>query len=131
MSITMVIGAAVFQLFRQNERIFQDQNLITEMQQGARAAISQTADEIRMAGQGVPVYATSYDASPSEGAVAVLAGSSSTRINFRAGLSPAESAKRAGNRMSCWNDAARERPATASRTSPGCAFKSSSKPTKT
>ena len=53
---------------------------------------SANADEIRMAGQGVPIYATSYDASPSEGAVAVLAGSSSTRINFRAGLSPAESA---------------------------------------
>jgi len=89
-SITLVIGAAVFQLFQQNERVFYDQNLVTEMQQGARAAIYQTADEIRMAGQGVPRYAETYGEVPSEESIAILSGSGSTRINFRAGLAPAE-----------------------------------------
>src|SRR5690348_12376202 len=89
-SITMLIGVAVFQLFQQNERVFSDQNLITEMQQGARAAMSQVADEIRMAGQGVPIYSETYASVPSEETVVILSGSSATRINFRAGTAPAE-----------------------------------------
>jgi len=89
-SITLVIGVAVFQLFQQNERVFNDQNLVTEMQQGARAAIFQAADRIRMAGQGVPMYAETYGDSPSEETVTILFGSSATRINFRAGIAPAE-----------------------------------------
>src|SRR3954468_17023558 len=91
-SITQVIGIAVFQLFQQNERVFNDQNIVTEMQQAARAAIFQDADEIRMAGQGVPTYSDTYSDTPSEESIAVLSGSSATRINFRAGLAPAESA---------------------------------------
>jgi len=89
-SITLVIGVAVFQIFHQNERVFYDQNLVTEMQQAARAAIFQTADEIRMAGQGVPMYAETYADASSEDTVAILSGSNATRINFRAGLAPAE-----------------------------------------
>jgi prepilin-type N-terminal cleavage/methylation domain-containing protein len=88
LSITLVIGAAVFQLFQQNERVFYDQNLVTEMQQGARAAIHQAADEIRMAGQGVPIFADSFGETPSEESVAILSGSNATRIHFRAGLAP-------------------------------------------
>jgi prepilin-type N-terminal cleavage/methylation domain-containing protein len=90
-SITLVIGVALFQLFQQNERVFNDQNLVTEMQQGARAAIFQAADEIRMAGQGIPTYADTYSETRGEESIAILAGSSATRINFRAGLAPAES----------------------------------------
>src|SRR4249920_3848251 len=90
-SITLVIGVAVFQLFQQNERVFNDQNLVTEMHQAARAAIFQAADEIRMAGQGVPMYAETYGNVPSEETVAILSGSNATRINFRAGLAPTES----------------------------------------
>jgi len=89
-SITLVIGIAVFQLFHQNERVFYDHNLVTEMQQAARAAIFQTANEIRMAGQGVPRYVETYADTSSEDTVAILSGSSNTRINFRAGLAPAE-----------------------------------------
>jgi hypothetical protein len=89
-SITMVIGVAIFQLFQQNEHVFNDQNLTTEMQQAARAAVFQTVGEIRMAGQGVPLYAETYSEAPSEETVAILSGSDSTRINFRAGLAPAE-----------------------------------------
>jgi hypothetical protein len=44
-----------------------------------------------MAGQGVPLYAETYSDVPSEETVAILSGSSATRINFRAGLAPAES----------------------------------------
>jgi len=88
LSITLVIGAAVFQLFQQNERVFHDQNLVTEMQQGARAAIHQAADEIRMAGQGVPVYSESFGETPTEESVSILSGSNATRIHFRAGLAP-------------------------------------------
>ena len=66
MAITMGIGMVVFQLFYQNERVFRDQNLIVEMQQNARAVASQISEEIRMAGQGVPVYAATFDSAPSE-----------------------------------------------------------------
>jgi len=88
LSITLVLGAAVFQLFQQNERVFNDQTLITEMNQAARAAIFQAAGEIRVAGQGVPTYAESFGDAPSEETVAILSGSTVTRINFRAGLAP-------------------------------------------
>jgi len=91
LTITLVLGLAGFHLFRQNERVFHDQNLIQEMQQGARAAASQIADEIRLAGQGVPIYSSSYDSAVSEAVVAILVGSDSSRINMRAGLSNAES----------------------------------------
>src|SRR5438094_5353534 len=60
MTITVGIGLTVFQLFHRNERVFWDQNLIIEMQQNARAVASQIAEEIRMAGQGVPVYAATF-----------------------------------------------------------------------
>jgi Tfp pilus assembly protein PilW len=90
LSITLIIGLAVFQLFRQNERIFRDENLVTEMQQGARAAIAQAASDIRMAGQGVPLYAATFNSGLNESAVAILAGSTASRINFRAGLAPAD-----------------------------------------
>jgi Tfp pilus assembly protein PilX len=90
LSITLLIGGAVFQLFQQNERIFRDENLITEMQQGARAAIAQAASDIRMAGQGVPLYAATYNSELNESAVAILPGSTASRINFRAGLAPAD-----------------------------------------
>jgi hypothetical protein len=89
-SITMVLGAAMFQMSQQNEWVFHDQYLVTEMQQGARAAMAQSADEIRMAGQGVPVYAETFDSAPSEGAVAILSGSNDTRINFRTSIAPAD-----------------------------------------
>jgi len=40
-----------------------------------------------MAGQGVPIYASTFDASATEPVAVILAGSNSERINFRAGLS--------------------------------------------
>ncbi len=92
LTITVGIGMVVFQLFRQNEEIFRDQNLMIEMQQNARAVVSQIAEEIRMAGQGVPIYASRSDGTPAEAVAAVLTSSSSSRIDFRAGLSNAESA---------------------------------------
>src|SRR3954469_10843900 len=90
-SITLIIGVAVFQIFQQNERLFNDQNILTEMQQSARAAVFQAADEIRRAGQGVPTYSETYSDTPSEDSIAILSGSNATRINFRAGLAPADS----------------------------------------
>ena len=80
----------MFQLFLQNERVFRDENLITEMQQGARATIAQAVGDIRRAGQGVPLYAATFDSGLKESAVAILPGSTASRINFRAGLAPAE-----------------------------------------
>ncbi len=91
MLITMGIGMIVFQLFQQNEEVFNDQNLVVEMQQTARVTASQISDEIRMAGQGVPVYASTFDTAATEGGAVVLNGSTSSRINVRAGLSGAES----------------------------------------
>jgi prepilin-type N-terminal cleavage/methylation domain-containing protein len=88
--IVLAAGMMTFQLFRENERVIRDQNLIMEMQQTARVVISQIADEIRMAGQSVPVFATTYDASPSEATAVFLGTSASDRIDFRAGLSNVE-----------------------------------------
>jgi len=89
LAITLGIAAVVFHLFRQNERVFHEQSMILEMEQSARAVASQIADEVRMAGQGTPV--TVEDAAVSEAVVAVLRGSSSSRISLRAGLSNIES----------------------------------------
>jgi prepilin-type N-terminal cleavage/methylation domain-containing protein len=88
--IVLAIGSMTFQLFRQNERVIRDQTLIMEMQQTARVVLAQIADEIRMAGQGVPVYASTYDPAPSEASAAFLSTSTSNRIDFRAGLSNVE-----------------------------------------
>src|SRR5215471_11310351 len=85
--IVLAAGMMTFQLFRENERVIRDQNLIMEMQQTARLVISQIADEIRMAGQSVPVFATTFDATPSEATAVFLGTSASDRIDFRAGLS--------------------------------------------
>lgn len=90
LTMTLGIGMAVFQLFRQNEQVFRDQNLVIEMQQNARAVTSQLADEIRMAGQGVPIYAAMFDDAPGEATAAILASSTASRIDFRVGLSNVE-----------------------------------------
>ena len=90
-SITLGVGLSVFQLFLQNERAFRDHEIVAELQQTARVAGFQIADEIRLAGQGVPVFSASFDESPTESTAVILAGSDSSRINFRAGLSNVES----------------------------------------
>jgi prepilin-type N-terminal cleavage/methylation domain-containing protein len=92
MTITVGIGMVVFQLFYQNEKVFRDQNLILEMQQNGRAVAYQIVEEIRMAGQGVPVYAATFDSVPSEAVTAILQTSTSSRIDFRAGVSNVETA---------------------------------------
>jgi len=92
MTITVGIGMVVFQLFYRNERVFRDQNLIVEMQQNARAVASQIAEEIRMAGQGVPVYAATFDSVASEAVTSILPTSTNSRIDFRAGVSNVETA---------------------------------------
>ena len=89
--ITLGIGLIVFQLFLQNEHIFRDQHLIIEMQQSARAVVTQIADEVRMAGTGMPMYASIFDNSGTEAVAAILPASSATRIDFRAGLNAIES----------------------------------------
>src|SRR5437016_3471554 len=85
--IGLLLSSMMFQLFHQNERVVRDQTLIMEMQQTARVVASQIADEIRMAGQGVPHYAASFDPAPSEAAAVILDSSNASRIEFRAGLS--------------------------------------------
>src|SRR5262245_58206890 len=90
MTITVGIGMVLFQLFYQNERVFRDQSLIVEMQQNARAVASQIAEEIRMAGQGVPVYAATFDGAASEAVTSIMPTSTSSRIDFRAGVSNVE-----------------------------------------
>ena len=88
--ITAGLSMIVFQLFHQNERVFRDQNLVIEMQQSARAVASQISDEIRMAGQGVPIYASSFDNVKAEATAPILSSSNSSRIDFRSGLSNSE-----------------------------------------
>jgi hypothetical protein len=90
LAITTFIGLVVFHLFQQNEKVFRDQNLILEMQQNTRAVAAQIADEIRMAGQGVPVYSSTFDTTMDEATAAVLRGSDATHLYFRAGVTAIE-----------------------------------------
>jgi prepilin-type N-terminal cleavage/methylation domain-containing protein len=90
--VSLCLSTMMFHLFHQNERVIRDQTLIMEMQQTARVVASQIADEIRMAGQGVPVYAANFDTSPSEAVAVFLSSSGENRIDFRAGLSNTETA---------------------------------------
>src|SRR5438034_11292632 len=92
LSVTLALGTMMFQLFHQNERVIRDQTLIMDMQQTARVVASQIADEIRMAGQGVPVHSSKFDTAMVESMAVVLPASTNSRIDFRAGLSDAESA---------------------------------------
>jgi hypothetical protein len=92
LAITVTVGAMLFHLFLQNERVVRDQASVMEMQQTARVVMSQIADEIRMAGQEVPVYSSNWDTSPAEAVAAILPTSTSSRIDFRAGLSNTETA---------------------------------------
>ena len=80
-AITVGVGAATFQLFHQNERIFRDQSLKLEMQQSARLIASQVADDVRMTGQGIPALLGD----------AILPGSGASRLNLRTGFSATES----------------------------------------
>jgi hypothetical protein len=86
MAITLGIGAIVFQLFLQNEQVFRDQNLVIEMQQSTRAVVSMINDDLRMAGQGVPVHASTFGGTPTEATQTFLNGSGANAILFRAGV---------------------------------------------
>src|SRR5215471_5096063 len=96
LSIVLCLSTMMFQFFHQNERVIRDQTLIMEMQQTARIVASQIADEIRMAGQGVPIYASTFDTVPSEAVAVILESSNANRIDFRAGLSNVETSTDSG-----------------------------------
>ena len=92
LATTLALSAMVFHVFHHNERTVRDQTLIMEMQQAARVVASQIADEIRMAGQGVPVFSSQFDNTIAESVAVILPASTNSRIDFRAGLSAAETA---------------------------------------
>jgi Tfp pilus assembly protein PilW len=92
LAITLTAGMLLFHLFQHNERVIRDQTLVMEMQQTARVVASQIADEIRMAGQEVPVYSSNWDATMAEAVAVIFPTSTSSRIDFRAGLSNTETA---------------------------------------
>jgi prepilin-type N-terminal cleavage/methylation domain-containing protein len=79
-ALTLGTGAVAFQLFHQNERVFRDQIFIVEMQQAARMLATQIADDVRLAGQGVPPGVGDF----------VLPGSGPARINLRQNFSAIE-----------------------------------------
>ena len=85
--IALTLSMMMFQLFHQNERVVRDQTIVVEMQQTARIVAAQISDEIRMAGQGVPMSASNFDSTSSEADTVFLSSSNSSRIDFRAGLS--------------------------------------------
>src|SRR5260370_14327845 len=84
---TLALGMMVFHLFHHNERVVRDQTLMMEMQQTARVVAAQIADEIRMAGQEVPVYSSNQNSVMSESVLAILATSTNRPIDFPAGTS--------------------------------------------
>jgi prepilin-type N-terminal cleavage/methylation domain-containing protein len=81
LAITCSLATAAFYLFHRSEAIFRDQATIVEMQQTARVLVSQITDDIRIAGQGIPPGMSDV----------ILAGSSPSRLNLRAGYSGTES----------------------------------------
>lgn len=85
--ITLILGMSAMQLFQQGDRTFRDQNLVAAMQQNVRAVASQIADDLRMAGQNVPLYSGRFDAAPIEACATILNGSNGTQILFRGGVS--------------------------------------------
>jgi Tfp pilus assembly protein PilW len=85
--LTLMIAMVVFQVFRQSDRSFRDQNLIARMQQNVRAVATQISDELRMAGQNIPLYNGKFDAAPIEACQTILDGSNGTQISFRSGIS--------------------------------------------
>ena len=80
-ALTAGIAAVAFQLFHQSERVFRDQALILEMQQGARVVVAQVVEDIRRAGQSVPPGLEEI----------ILPGSGVSRLNLRASYSAVES----------------------------------------
>ena len=90
LATTLVLTMMLFHLFHHNERVIRDETLMIEMQQSARVVAAQIADEIRMAGQGVPIYAARQDSAKTECIAVILGTSTNRRIDFRAGLSNAE-----------------------------------------
>ena len=91
-AITLTLGMLLFHLFQYNERVIRDQTAVMEMQQTARVVAAQIVDELRMAGQEVPVYSSNWDSTMSEAVAVILPTSTNTRIDFRAGLSNTETA---------------------------------------
>jgi hypothetical protein len=85
--ITLLLGMVAFQLFSQSDRTFRDQNQIAALQQNVRAVASQIADDLRMAGQNVPLYSGKYDAGPIEACATILDGSDGAQVVFRGGVS--------------------------------------------
>src|SRR5215831_6843353 len=81
--ITLILGMIGLQLFRQNERTFETQITASEVQQNARAVLFQINDEIRRAGQGVPIYASKFDLTPGEPIATLLDGSDATHLRIR------------------------------------------------
>ncbi len=92
LATTLVLTMMLFHLFHLNERVIRDETLMIEMQQSARVVAAQIADEIRMAGQGVPIHAAGQDAAKTECIAVILGTSTKSRIDFRAGMSNAEAA---------------------------------------
>ncbi|HYR44064.1 MAG TPA: hypothetical protein VER98_13630, partial [Terriglobia bacterium] len=90
LATTLTLSMMVFHLFHHSEHVVRDQTLVMEMQQSVRVVAAQIADEIRMAGQEVPVYTSNQDAATSESVVPIFATSTDDRIDFRAGLSNTE-----------------------------------------
>jgi prepilin-type N-terminal cleavage/methylation domain-containing protein len=81
--ITLILGMIGLQLFRENEHTFETQITASEVQQNARAVLFQINDEIRRAGQGVPVYASKFDLTPGEPIATLLDGSDATHLRIR------------------------------------------------
>ena len=86
MSITLVIGMAVFEIFLQSVRVFEDQGRIMEMRQSTRAVASMIAADLQRAGQGVPLYSAAQDLSIAEAVQTFLDGTDADNLRFRAGI---------------------------------------------
>ena len=84
-AVTMVMSAVAFQLFQQSDEVFRDQNQTLAMQQNVRATASQIANDLRVAGQNVPIFSSRFDSAPAEAVQTILSGSNGTEIRFRSG----------------------------------------------
>jgi hypothetical protein len=85
-AIVVGVAGAVLHLFVQNERLIRDESIALEMRQGLRAVASMIADELYMAGMGVPLFSARHEQLGSEPVQTFLAGTDQTTVRMRVNL---------------------------------------------
>jgi hypothetical protein len=90
MALAVGLTVPMLQLLVQARQVFHDQSLVLEMRQTARAVAARIADDIRRAGQGVPLHAASWAAGTSGSEGVFLEGTGADALRLRLGPAVAD-----------------------------------------